>query len=671
MCGIVAYVDCDSCQLEPITKAKLDASLHSILHRGPDSNGRYIDPSNRVGLGHTRLSIIDLDGGQQPISNKTNTIHIIVNGEFYDFERIREELIAAGHTFKTSSDSEIALHLYEEYGYSFLEHLRGEFALCLWDTKRSIFLAARDRFGIKPLYYANKDGRLYVASEIKAFPPLGLKMAWDVDSIVHGGPMTDMRTPFAGIAKLSPGHYITATLSGSVHIEKYWDADYPDKTVKDARSVEEMVEGVRSRLVEAVRQRLRSDVPVGVYLSGGIDSSSIAGIATSILRERDPNARIRAFTISFPGGNNSNEGPVAERTAEFCNAIFDKLEVTDEKVAESFEDAIWHFEMPIPNVNGVGKFLLSRFVRDAGYKVVLTGEGSDEHFAGYKFFEPDYLLEPDLATPFKPLSESDRLDLLSNYKPSTQLKVYASMGEKIEIEGSPVSKRMLNGINTPRTLSKLVFINKEVYPDHVLSRTGAPDLSLALASGLSGEARRKIAHKWHPLHAALYSENKTVLPNGLCNFLGDRSEMAHSIEARTPFLDHFLTEYVNDLPPSVKFKPSEKGELVEKWILREAVKPYITEELYLRTKHPFIAPAARDTYSPISRLFREKITKESCGALGWLKWEPVADIMTKYFETGDQVAHNALLVLTSYVILGERFRVATYTPIRNVTIDAK
>ncbi|ORX88594.1 asparagine synthetase [Basidiobolus meristosporus CBS 931.73] len=662
MCGIVAYVDCDSCQLEPITKAKLDASLHSILHRGPDSNGRYIDPSNRVGLGHTRLSIIDLDGGQQPISNKTNTIHIIVNGEFYDFERIREELIAAGHTFKTSSDSEIALHLYEEYGYSFLEHLRGEFALCLWDTKRSIFLAARDRFGIKPLYYANKDGRLYVASEIKAFPPLGLKMTWDVDSIVHGGPLTDMRTPFAGISKVPPGHYITATLSGSFQMERYWDADYPDKRVRDPRSIEEMIEGVRSRLEEAVRQRLRSDVPVGVYLSGGIDSSCIAGIAIKILRERDPNARIRAFTISFPEGNHLDEGPVAERTAEFCDAIFDKLEITDELVADAFEDAIWHFEMPIPNLNGVSKFLLSKFVRDAGYKVVLTGEGSDEHFAGYKLFEPDYLLEPDLTASFNTLSESDRFELLNGNEQPSQLRTHGSVGRNIEFDDSPVTKRMLNGINTPQTLCKFLYVNKEVYADSALKRAGPPDLSLTIASGLSGEARRKISHKWHPLHAALYSENKTLLPNVLCNFLGDRGEMAHSIEARTPFLDHFLTEYVNGLPPSAKLWANETGELVEKWVLREAVKPYITEELYLRTKHPFIAPPARNNYSPVSELFRQKLTKESCEALGWLKWEPVADNLNKYFGTGDQVIHNTLLVLTSYVILGERFQIPAYAP---------
>ncbi|ORX88593.1 glutamine-hydrolyzing asparagine synthase [Basidiobolus meristosporus CBS 931.73] len=619
------------------------------------------------GLGHTRLSIIDLEGGQQPLSNETDDIHVIVNGEFYDFERIREELIASGHTFKTSSDSEIALHLYEEYGYSFLEHLRGEFAFCLWDTRRSVFLAARDRFGIKPLYYANKDDRLYIASEIKAFPPLGLKMSWDVDSIVHGGPLTDMRTQFAGISKVPPGHYITITLSGSFHMEKYWDADYPDKRVKDPRSIEEMIEGVRSRLEEAVRQRLRSDVPVGVYLSGGIDSSCIAGIATKILREKDPNARIHAFTISFPEGNHLDEGPIAERTAEFCDTIFDKLEITDEKIAEAFEDAIWHFEMPVPNVNSVSKFLLSRFVRDAGYKVVLTGEGSDEHFAGYKTFASDYLLELDLTTSLKPLSEMDRVTLLDNEIHSKSV-VPGTMGAKIDIDDSPVTKRMLNGISTPQMVGKFLYVNKSVYNDYVLHRTGAPDLSLAIASGLSGEARRKIAHNWHPLHSALYCENKTLLPNGLCNVLGDRGEMAHSIEARTPFLDHFLTEYVNGLPPSVKLGLSETGELVEKWILREAVKPYITEELYLRTKHPFFAPAARNNYSPVSELFRQKLTKESCEALGWLKWEGVADIISQYFETGDLVAHNSLLVLTSYVILGEKFRVPPYSPFGNMVV---
>lgn len=225
------------------------------------------------GLGHTRLSIIDLEGGHQPISNESGDIQIVVNGELYDFERIRSALQAKGYKFKTDSDSEIALHLFEEYGLSFVEHLRGEFAICIYEAKRNRFIAVVDRFNIKPLYYTVVNGTLLVASEMKAFLPLGWKPEWDIDSIVHNGTFTDSRTVFKGVQRLPRSHYLVATNTGTITIRQYWDPDYPDKNVKETRSVEDMVQGVRERLTEAVKLRLRADVPVGIYLSGGIDSS--------------------------------------------------------------------------------------------------------------------------------------------------------------------------------------------------------------------------------------------------------------------------------------------------------------------------------------------------------------------------------------------------------------
>jgi asparagine synthase (glutamine-hydrolysing) len=618
-----------------------------------------------VALGHVRLSIIDLSGGQQPLSNESGDIQAVVNGELYDFERIRDELEEQGHKFKTKSDSEIALHLYEDYDLSFLEHLRGEFALNIWDTKKSRFIAARDRFGIKPLYYTVSNGTLLVASEIKAFVPMGWKPEWDVDSIVNNGAMFDNRTCFKGVYKLPPAHYLIATSTGSIVIHSYWDAEYPDKNVKETRTVDEMIRGVRERLVEAVRHRLRADVPLGVYLSGGIDSSCIAGIASELLRENDPNAKIRAFSISFVDSAKYDESPIAQRTAEFCNADFHKLSLTEDDLLNSFEESIWYYEQPVCNLNGVGKFLLSAFVRDQGYKVVITGEGSDEHFGGYAFFHGDYLREADKASPngFGTLSDADRVKKSHHWGTQGELSTYLDNDDftekKLEVD-SPSCRKMVNNINSHIFLGKGLSIDPSFYTDAVIAQCGEPNPTLALAEAINGINRYKANTKWHPLHTALYVENRTFLPNILCNMLGDRSEMAHSIEARTPFLDHHLCEYVNSLPPSLKIKAEEDGTLNEKWILKEAVKPYITEELYHRTKHPFIAPSSKGQNFVITNLVNKLVNKENIDKLGWFEYEKIAEAKETYLKTGDPTLFKDMLTLMSYVVLSYRFNVPAY-----------
>ena len=290
------------------------------------------------------------------MSNETGDIHLIVNVEFYEFEKIRADLEAVGHVFKTKCDSEIALHLYEVHGLSFVDSLRGEFALCLWDARKSLLVCVRDRFGVKPLFYTQMNGRLVVGSEIKAFLSLGLKPEWDIDSVVNSGIISDSRTMFRGVSKLLPGHYMTVTLSGSIDIRQYWDADYADKHIFDTRSIEEMITGVRNRFVEAVRIRLRADVPIAVYLSSGIDSSAVLGVMTSLRRETNPNAKIDAFTISFVDGKHLDEGDIAERMAAHCGANFNKLNLNESDLSAAFDDAVWHSEAPLVDLSSVAKF---------------------------------------------------------------------------------------------------------------------------------------------------------------------------------------------------------------------------------------------------------------------------------------------------------------------------
>lgn len=649
MCGIVAYLTTDACNDGSILD--IDASLKLIQHRGPDGKGRWIDPMGRVGLGHQRLSIIDLVNGQQPITNETGDIHLIVNGKFYDFEKIRSELQALGHVFKTNSDSEIAIHLYEEKGLSFLDSLRGEFALCLWDARRALFVCARDRFGVKPLFYGQINGRLMVASEMKAFLPLGWKPKWDIHSIVNSGIMCDSRTMFQGISKLLPGHYMIATHSGSIEIRKYWDADYCDKKVSETRSIEEMINGVRTHLVEAVRLRLRADVPVAVYLSGGIDSSTILGIASTILREKDPNAKIDTFTISFADRKHSDESDIAQRTAEHCGANFRKLCIRETDLSAAFEDTIWHCEAPIFELGPVAKFLLSRFVNDEGYKVVLTGEGSDEHFAGYSFLMEDYLREADIA--FNTVVEPEKIELANI---AALNRVWHDL-EAVSISDldAVTSRRMLNGINTHCLLASIYGLPREMFTDAVLKCTGEPDSCFTIAASVDGTARYKANNKWHPLHTALYVQSHTEFPHFVLTHLSDRAEMAHSVESRMPYLDHHLTEYVNQLPPSIKIKYP-----IEKWILREAAKPYITKELYARTKFVFVGPPIESKNTPHSNYLNNRITQEAVESLGWLRWDFVEKMKMLFFENNDRKAQNLLNSIASMIVISEKFGVETY-----------
>jgi asparagine synthase (glutamine-hydrolysing) len=381
MCGVVTIFSPDGgVEPEPI-----DRAVRALRHRGPDGSGRWIADHGRVGMGHARLSIIDLNTGQQPIASQNGKIHIVVNGEFYDHDRIRKELVARGHEFRTYSDSEILLHLYEDHGTACMEHLRGEFAFVLWDERNGLLVAGRDRFGIKPLYYAWHRGRLYVASEAKALFAAGMPAEWDRESFhqklwLNG---ENDRSMFKDVRQVPPGHLLLATRWSSKWVP-YWDQDYPVAgEMAPARSEAEVVEEMRAQLVEATRLRLRADVPVGCYLSGGLDSCSLIGVAGKLL-ERP----IEAFTIAFEE-EAYDEGPIAEEMAKLAGANFHCFKMSADQRADHFADAIWYAEDPHGNGNTVAKYLLSERVREFGFKVVLTGEGSDEIFGGYAAFRHD------------------------------------------------------------------------------------------------------------------------------------------------------------------------------------------------------------------------------------------------------------------------------------------
>jgi asparagine synthase (glutamine-hydrolysing) len=571
MCGIVAVYS----RREPVSPATLERATKALYHRGPDGQRQWISRDNRVGLGHARLSIIDLATGDQPIASEDNRTHIVANGEFYEYEAIQKELEARGHRLRTRSDSEIALHLYEEVGPQCLHRLRGEFAFVIWDEKEKSLFAARDRFGIKPLFYAWHNNTLTIASEVKALFAAGVPAQWDEESVYQsftfGG--HQMRTLYDGVHLVPPGHYLIATQK-HFQITRYWDFNYPradDSAPK--RSDADYAAEFRHELEEAVRIRLRADVPVGVYLSGGLDSCAVLGLAAR--HHPDP---IRAFTLTFDDAA-YDEGPIAREMATLAGAEFNPIPINQNHLAENFAAAILQSETFCVNAHGVAKFLLSKAVQDAGYKVVITGEGSDEILGGYAHFRRDMLLYNREGQ-----DEKEIVQLLAwlNENNTVSRGLLLPDGDVGNLEGV---RRILGYVPSwCETFSSRAVKAQPLLADDFGCRFKDRESYVQLLSDIDvpGQLKGRAA-----LNQSLYLWGKSVLANYILTMLGDRMEMAHSIEGRVPFLDHHVVECICRQPVNQKIRG-----MTEKYVLREAVRDVITDTVYRRQKHPFLSPPA-------------------------------------------------------------------------------
>jgi asparagine synthase (glutamine-hydrolysing) len=568
MCGVVAMLS----QGPPISVDVLARAVRTLHHRGPDGQRTWIAPHRRAGLGHARLSIIDLETGDQPIANEDETAFIVVNGEFYDYERVQRELEQGGHRLRTRSDSEIALHLYEDLGTQFVHRLRGEFAFVIWDERARKLFAVRDRFGIKPLFYAMHDGILYIASEMKALFAAGVPARWDPETLHYSLVLAPPdRTLFQGVYAVPPGHYLTADDHG-VRLTQYWDIEYQrtgesGPTLADA----DYTNAFRAVLDDAVKVRLRADVPVGCYLSGGIDSCAVLGLAAR--HRTDP---IRAFTLRFDH-KDYDEGEAAEEMARRAGAEWVPIPISQDSLADNFADAIYHAEAFPLNGHFVAKYLLSRAVRDAGFKVVLTGEGSDEMLAGYAHFREDMLLYDSAG---QDPAEIERL--LEQLERANAVSQGILISDEAS-EDSAMMRRLLGFIPSMYNpfFARLGRSQSLLAPDYFAAFKGVDRASLLLnnidvARRLTGRA---------PVHQSLYLWSKTALPGYILTLLGDRMEMAHSIEGRVPFLDHKVAEFLFNTPVKLKIRG-----LTEKYILREAARDVLTDRVYRRQKHPFLSP---------------------------------------------------------------------------------
>jgi asparagine synthase (glutamine-hydrolysing) len=569
MCGICGIVDTDGiCRF---SEGDLETMANVLRHRGPDDEGRFI--SGSVGLAFRRLSIVDLKGGHQPMSNEDGTIWIVFNGEIYNHPELRPVLEQLGHRYRTNSDTETILHLYEEYGETCVHHLQGMFAFAIWDTRRNLLFCARDRLGIKPFYYARVGKRFVFASEIKALLEIGcVKPTLNHRALPEFsvfGYLSSDETLFEGVRKLLPGHHLTLNLHGEdkrPEIKEYWDLDISQ--AGDDLSEPEYLDRFRALFADTVRLHLMSDVPVGVFLSGGLDSSSIAAVMTSV--RKDP---IQTFSVGYVEDQFS-ELRAAREVARHIRSEHHEVVLGHEEFFASLRDLTWHEDEPMVWPSSVSLYYVSRLAREK-VKVVLTGEGGDEMFAGYLKYRaalwnvraaPVYTaLVPDVLRQFV------RNALARNFLPD------------------PVQRKLRHSfLYYPNTFEQIYFDNfYSAFPYHGLSHLFSQQLTDELSDINAYENCKSFlptnGNGCDLLIKLLYLDAKTYLVELLMK--QDQMSMATSIESRVPFLDHKLAEFAMSIPTRYKVRGFSG-----KYLLRRAMAHLLPPSVIQRTKKGFPTP---------------------------------------------------------------------------------
>lgn len=574
MCGIAGIV-ARSEGLPPPRLEELNAMCGALRHRGPDEFGIYRD--GRAGLAHARLSIIDLASGQQPLSNEDQTLWVVFNGEIFNYVELRAELEQLGHRFRTRSDTEVIVHAYEQWGDSSFLRYNGQFAIVLWDEIRRRLVLARDRLGVRPLHVCEHDGRVFFASEVKAifaadasipraFDPQGLDQTFTFWTVVPPA------TVFAGVTEIPPGH-VRAYEHGEVHEHAFWRPQFPEGARHRFRgSLEDAVALVQHALEEATRLRiLRSDVPVGSYLSGGLDSSLVAALGL-----RAKGEAFHTFSLRFDDAE-YDETPYQRTMVRHLGSTHHEVVVSRSDIAATFPDVIAHTERPILRTAPAPLFLLSKLVRDAGIKVVLTGEGADEMFAGYDLFReakvrrfwgkhPSSSIRPRLLERLYPY--------LARSPVSQQAMARQFFGRNLKEYGAPGFSHDTRW----HTTSALKRLFTPALRHELQGRDAVSDLIAKLPEEFS---------RWTPLAQDQYLEIRTLLSGYLLSSQGDRMLMANSVEGRFPFLDANVVTLANSLPADYKLRV-----LDEKHVLKRASEGLVPPEIVRRKKQPYRAPDA-------------------------------------------------------------------------------
>jgi asparagine synthase (glutamine-hydrolysing) len=562
MCGIVGKLNFDP--EDRIERARIESMLAPITHRGPDGQGIHLD--RNVGLGHCRLSIIDVMGGGQPMANEDQTVWIAFNGEIYNFQSLRRDLLARGHRFHSRTDTEVIVHLYEEYGVDCVKHLRGMFAFAIWDAKRRRLFMARDRIGIKPLYYCLTGQALYFASELKAIivdPAVPREIcAPAIHQFLSFFYVPGENTLFQSVKKLLPGHYLLAE-DGKISIKRYWDLQFIGG--EQAKPFAEAVEELRELLGSTIRDHMIADVPVGVLLSGGVDSSAVLSFAV-----QRTDKKIKTFTVGFDGGQVVDERPYARLTAKQFGTDHYEISLSPDDFWNFLPGYVWHMEEPVCEPPAVALYYVSKLARDH-VKVLLSGEGGDEAFAGY----------PNYANLLRLQQVGSILGPLCRPVGAVAAMTGALFGESRSQRYGHALGRSLPAYYFSRTSGPKSFFNRQmpaIAGREFLNRAPAmspADFIAKLATPVANEPL---------LNRMLYVDSKTWLPDDLL-VKADKMTMANSLELRVPLLDHEVLEFAASLPVDFKVRGSET-----KRILKAVFARVLPAEIINRRKAGFPVP---------------------------------------------------------------------------------
>ena len=609
MCGIAGVFEVQ--EKLGVERNTLQNMINMLSHRGPDGQGIYID--DKVGLAHARLSIIDLEGGAQPIYNENKTVWTVFNGEIFNYIELRKNLIACGHHFYTQTDTEVIVHLYEEYGEDFVSQLNGQFAIAIWDINQKKLILVRDRVGIVPLFYTFQNGQLLFASEVKAIlaalpntpsiNPAALEQLMTFWAPVSPG------TVFKNIFEVSPGYMLIAS-HGDISTHSYWDWSFPLQNDFKRASESQLREELLHLLIDATQIRLRSDVPVGAYLSGGLDSSSLVSLIHHFSE-----ASLRTFSIGFDS-KSFDEREHQKLVIEQINANNSHVICHDRDIAANFMDTIWHTESPVLRTAPVPMKLLSNLVRSKNYKVVLTGEGADEVLGGYDIFKESKLRQFWAKQPASVI----RPKLLKRLYPYLDIspgraQTYLQNFYGIDLDAPDATFFS----HTPRwiTTAKCKNFFNSSFKEQLQEQNNIENI---LADHLSPNLKC-----WHHFNRAQYVEVKTLMAGYLLCSQGDRMLMANSVEGRFPFLDHRVIEFANQLHPNIKMKV-----LNEKYLLKKTMGKYISKSIVQRHKQPYRAPDIAAFFSGKTPDFvHELLSKDCLSRYGYFDSKKVGLLMSK------------------------------------------
>lgn len=634
MCGISGILNYDP--HKPVDHRLIESMNQALLHRGPDDGGSYVD--GPVGLGTRRLSIIGVSSGHQPMSNEDGTVWITYNGETYNYAELRDELIARGHTFKTSSDTEVIVHLYEEMGADCVQKLAGMYGFAIWDKRQSSLLLVRDRLGIKPVYYFVGDDFLAFSSEIKGLlainaisPRLNLQALHDYLTFRYTvAPETMIRNVY----KLPPGHLLLAQ-SGRVRVRQYWDIDYSKKL---AMSEAEYVSEFHRRLASSTASHLMSEVPLGVLLSGGIDST----IVTSLVCEARGSG-VKTFSVAFAdGGQSFDERSYAHLAARHYGTEHHDIVITHEDFVRALPDCVWHMDEPMADPASIPLYYVSQLAR-RHVTVILSGEGSDELFAGYGGVDLRGVARSRwvrrIPTPLRTYLVKPLNDWLLESK---RIQRYLELAKLPESHYFVVSPAYMANVFSDD--AKWALYGARIRGTGLLRRS----------EELVVDLYRKTTHL-DLLDQMLYVYTKQWLPDDLL-LKADKMTMAHSLELRVPFLDHRVVEFVARLPVNMKIRRNGDGGYSTKYVLRKAFERTLPDEILHRRKLGFPVPLKRLFQSPLSDLAQDVFSSKLLRDSGLFDTEKIANLMRENQSGGDRSEQLWLLIV--FGLWCERFRVS-------------